>query len=268
MIKRITLCLLCTYVFSVQMFPQGEINDEKKIFYRNESSLAFLLNSNGYGGDYRFARRINARNWRLMDVDFLYLKHPKEYKSASSDPYNYRSFVFGKLNSFFILRTDLGFQKEIYSKTDKGSISVRYFYNGGLSLGILKPIYYKVLSGPFLPDTARVVLAKFDPNTHTNVFGKAPFYKGLSEISLVPGVNVKAGLCFEFGQRDRIVRALEGGVSVDVFPSEIKIMATEKNNLVFVSVFASYRFGRAKEGKLDSRRSKLDRFLLKQNKNL
>lgn len=268
MIKHAVIGALCGGFCIVNVFSQGEIDEEKKIFYRNESSVALLLNSNGYGGNYRFARRINAYNARLLDLDFVYVKHPKEYKSASLDPYNYRSFVFGKWYSFYTLRTDIGFQKEIFSKSDKGSLSIRYFYNAGLSLGLMKPIYYKVATGPAVGSYPEIVVERFDPYSHTTVYGKAPFYKGISETEMVPGVNVKGGVCFEFGQRDKIVRALEGGFTLDVFPKVIEIMATEENNWFFLAVFASYRFGKAKDAKVRTRKTKLDQLLLEQNKNM
>ncbi len=80
----------------------------------------------------------------IFDIELAYIKHPKEVKISAS-PYSYatsRRYVNGKTNLFVNLRPSIGFQREIFSKEDRGSIAIKYFYGGGPSLGITKPIYY------------------------------------------------------------------------------------------------------------------------------
>ena len=43
---------------------------------------------------------------------------------------------------------------------------------------------------------------------------------------------------------DAILHALEAGLSLTVYPREIPIMATEKNNFLFFNLVVGYRFGR------------------------
>jgi hypothetical protein len=52
------------YCFTA-VFSQGEIDQQQKVFYRNEWSLALMINSNGFGLNYRYCDRINAADKRL-----------------------------------------------------------------------------------------------------------------------------------------------------------------------------------------------------------
>jgi hypothetical protein len=70
---------------------------------------------------------------------------------------------------------------------------------------------------------------------------------GFDELSVVPGLTAKTGMSFEYSQRDAVVHALEAGVTLTVYPKQIPIMATEKNNWLFFNLSVGYRFGRIKD---------------------
>ncbi len=229
---------------------QGEIDTESNMLYRDERSFAILLNSNGVGGNFRYGRRITYLKKTLYEFDLAYIRHPKEVKVTSSSYYNTsRNYVYGKINTFFNIRLGIGFQNEIYQKHDKGGISVRYFYNAGLDIGLLKPVYYTYYSSRLLSDYTKVdsfFVDKFKDQhpTSTEIVGRASFFYGMDEIAIIPGIFGKAGITFEFGKSEKIINALEAGVIVDAFPKKIRIMETEENNQLFLSLFVSYRFGR------------------------
>jgi hypothetical protein len=234
------------------VFGQGEIDTQEKILYRNERSFAFLLNSNGMGGNYRFAKRITYLKKTLYEIDLVNIKHPKEVRiTANSLTSNTsRSYIYGKTNSFFNLRAGVGFQREVFQKQDRGGISIRYFYSFGPDIGFAKPIYYNyvtvyIIDGNIIYDPST---EKFDESQHANpteITGRASFFKGVKEVSLIPGAFGKLGATMEFGRNEQIINALEAGIIVDAFIKKVPIMATEVNNQFFVSLFVSYRFGRA-----------------------
>ena len=137
-----------------------------------------------------------------------------------------------------------GWQKEIFRKNDKGGISVRLFYSGGLSLGFLKPIYYEVFTFSTVGDVTDPELAKFTPAIHqTQIGGRGPFIMGFNELSVIPGATGKTGLSFEFSEKDAIIHALEAGINLTVYPKAVPIMATEQNNFLFFNLSVGYRFG-------------------------
>jgi len=236
--------LLILSFFSVNVFSQGELDDQPKIMLRNEKSGIVFLTSNGIGLGYRYGKRINARNQTLYDVDFMTVKHPKEIKLTSN--YNYyssRSFIYGKQNSFFELKGSIGKQYEIFRKNDRGGISIRYFYSAGPTIGILKPIYYEIRYYNLYEDFTKI--EKFNISIHqSNINGKASFFKGFNELSVVPGGSAKFGFNFEYSREDAVIHALEVAIGLDVFPKAIPIMATQTNDFYFLNLTVGYRFGK------------------------
>ncbi|KPL12479.1 MAG: hypothetical protein AMS26_17580 [Bacteroides sp. SM23_62] len=232
------------------LFAQGEIKQQARIFYRNEKSLGISLNSNGMGISGRYAKRLNARKKTIWEIDGANIKHPKEVR-ISNYYYNNRSFVFGKQNLFLNLRGGWGKQHEMFRKVDRGGISIRRYFTVGPAIGFLKPIYYEVFkAGGGGVNDYYISEEKFDPSIHLGyIYGRASFFKGFNEIAVVPGVYGRFGLSFEYSKSDITIHAIETGVSLDLFPKKIEIMATEQNNFYFLTLFVAYRFGKVVDAK-------------------
>lgn len=237
--KSIILYLFIIF-FSYQSFAQGEIDDEKKIFYRNEKTWGMYLYSNGWGGNYRYGKRINAARKFIWELDINYIRHPKEVK-VSVDMYGANRFVYGKLNVPVEFRGSAGFQKELFRKIDKGGVAVRFIYSGGPTLVILKPVYYEVAYADGYH------IEKFDIAKSQNIYGRASFFKGVPEVKIDPGVYLKAAFSFEFSKRDNKVNALEVGATASAFLYEVEIMAAQNTQFLF-NIFISYRFGHIVRG--------------------
>jgi len=243
--RRSGILILMLVLSAESLIAQGEIDEQKRVMLRDESSFAGSLNSNGFGANYRYGFWRNARNQLILDADFAYVKHPKEVKSAISYNYSTHRYVYGKENLFWELKGMAGWQKEFYRKIDRNGISVRWYYAGGLSMGFLKPIYYKVFTTSSIGEILTEEYLKFDPGIHQQVIGgRGPFFMGFNEIKIVPGLTGKTGFSFEYSQKDAIIHALEAGISLTVYPKTIPIMATEKNSFLFFTLTVGYRFGR------------------------
>jgi len=243
------------------VYAQGEIDLQPRVFYRNEWSLAPMLNSNGFGANYRYGQRIDAANKRLFEIDFAYIKDPKESKSYSlvSDYGSVSRYVHGKKNLPFDFRFGYGRQHEMFRKHDMGGIAVRYFYNYGPSILLLKPIYYYVAVWDY--DAGKPVRIneplKFDHNwesSNTWIIKRANFFKGFESLNVIPGAFGKFGFNFDFSRQDRVVHALEVGVIAEGFLKKVEIMdytyihseprKVAKSQQLFLTLFVSYRFGR------------------------
>jgi len=218
---------------------QGDIDNQDKIFYRNEKSLAFMLNSNGWGFNGRYAKRKDAANKIFYDVDFAYLKHPKEVRVTSLINPSSQSFVLGKQYIALDFRFGYGKQKEIYRKFDVGGISVRRFQSIGPSISVLKPIYYEMAKGQ-----NDMVTEKFNKDSSEFIIGKASFFKGIDELKVIPGGFVKLGLSFEYSRLDQVIHSLDAGVIGEAFLQKLPIMATKHNSWFFLTLFISYRIGK------------------------
>jgi len=229
-----------------KMSAQGEIDEQNKVFYRNEISGALLLNSNGWGLGFRSAKRVDAANKFMLDFDFAILKHPKEYKSTSQYSYG-RTYVLGKQFIPFVLRASYGKQKEIFRKFDAGGISIRRFMSVGPSLALLKPIYYEMAIPDY--DYYTIKVMRYDPDFVNSagidpIIGRASFFKGFNELDIVPGAFLKFGISFEYSKLDKVLHAIEVGGFAEGFLKKLPIMATEQNYQFYLSLFVSYRFGK------------------------
>lgn len=240
--KLLTIFLLIT-LFPPGLFSQGELDEQLRVFYRNERTFAILLNSNGFGISYREGKRLDYSNKRLVDIDFNILKHPKEIKLVNPYVVSGSSFVYGKLNNTFTIRGGIGHQHELFRKIDLGGVAIRYFASGGPVIAFTKPIYYNILY-PAVGGTYEIRTEKFNETVQPgDIYSKASFFKGFNEVGVLPGLFAKGGFNFEYSKEDKVIHAIEVGASFEAFPKKIPIMASEDNKAFFFTLFVSYRLG-------------------------
>jgi hypothetical protein len=241
-------------------FSQGELDEQEKIFYRNERTFAGLLNSNGIGANFRYAKRIDGFRKTLYEAEINYLKHPKEKRITITE--TNRSIIYGKLNSVFTIKGAIGNQKELFQKRDLGSISIRRFFNIGTSLAFLKPVYYEYyVNNGYEYD-------KF--LGHGFPIGRAPFTMGFNELSVSPGLYGKFGFTFEYSRIDEIFHALEIGIAFDAYVRQINIMSVPTESILYLlpdnhfipTLFISYRFGKVISSRFNTSQSVIDELLI------
>lgn len=242
--KNLRFLLICC-LYPATLVGQGEIDEQRHVLFRNESTMAGFLNSNGWSANYRYGFYRDVKNQFLIDGEFSYVKDPKEVKTQVVYDYNTRRYVYGKQNLFWELKGFAGWQKELYRKYDKNGISVRLFYAGGLSIGFLKPIYYEVYTFSAIGEAVEMEYLKYNASIHqSQIGGRGPFHMGFSELKVMPGATAKAGMSFEYGKQDAKVHALEAGISLTVYPKTMPIMATDYQKFWFFNISVGYRFGR------------------------
>ena len=257
--KRIVI-LIGLFVSNQYLYAQGEIAEEDKIFYKNERTFAILLNSNGLGLNFRYGKRLTALKKIIYETDLVNINHPKEIKLNSNQFYiSARSFVYGKVNQFYNLRLGIGIQNEMFPKHDRGGISIRRYYSFGADIGMAKPIYYLITT----VDNPETQVAKFEDHLQPeNIVGKASYFKGFNELSVIPGAYGKFGLMFEFGKFNETIHAIDVGALIDVFVKKAPIMASH-NSQIFLTLFASYRFGKVIDAKYKMKKTGLDEIITK-----
>ncbi|MFC2137277.1 hypothetical protein ACFLTE_03780 [Bacteroidota bacterium] len=257
MVKYIAIFFILFISFISKIYCQGEIDNQKKIFYRNERSFRVGLNSNGYGIDYRYGKRMSYTEKKLYEVHLDIIKHPKEIKI--SNPYGAK-FVFGKLNSLASIKLGYGYQKELFEKVDKGGISIKYFYSYGPSIGILKAIYYLA----YYPDDDEYREEKFNSTTHSEntIKSQVPFYKYFWEMKIVPGIYGQAGFHFEYSKVDAVLHAIEVGSGAELFARKMALMDVEGGDQqFFLYLFVRYRFGKIIDPLAKKRKQEYKKYL-------
>lgn len=261
--KKILFIVLLVQTF--WLFGQGEIDDQEKIFYRNERTFAFLLNTNGYGANFRYAKRIDAFRKTLYEVEFDYLKHPKEQKTLTIYE---RRITYGKLNAAYVLKGAVGYQKELFKKRDLGGISIRYFTSVGPTFALLKPIYYQYVD---ISVDKGYYDDKFQNHLNYDAFiGKSTWSMGFDELTVSPGFFGKAGLSFEYSKINQLFHALEVGVGFDTYLKSVKIMDVPVEKWFFVlpddhfifTIFLSYRFGKVIDTMFNQSTNSIDNLII------
>jgi hypothetical protein len=233
------------------VFSQGELQTSREPDNYNLNCYGFKLNSNGYGLYYNFSHRINFRLRNFIEAEYNYQKSPKEIKVINPyfDPNSMSKFVFGKTNSVHNLKFGYGYNKMIYQKRDKNSISIHLSGSFGVILGISKPIYYEIVDSVrysnnyLIPYTSYYKIDINFQNNPTDILGKAPFNYGLNEIKFHSGIYSKFGVLFDFSQDVMKTKILETGIILDAFLNPVEIMAGHQNNL-FLNLYISYHFGK------------------------
>ena len=230
--------------------PLIETNDVG-ILYKYERTFGLFSHSNGFGMNFRKGTNTTGYTKRILEIEVATIKHSKEHKRYHESRES-KGYIFGKSNAFLTIRSSIGEQRVIASKTDMGGIEIRYIYMVGASLGILKPIYLKILQDvPGSTTKVDIVTEKYDPAKHGtyNIYGKAPVLKGIDELKLVPGGFAKFGMSFEYGNEVTKIRSLEIGMMLDVYYKQVPIMAEldpsfNPNNFFFFGFYVSLNYGK------------------------
>lgn len=238
--------------FSGLLFAQDSTRvaqDDVTILYRNEAEGGLNIHSSGFGITFRRAWHQTGYKKKLLDIDFVSVRHPKQYKQPNPYYPDSRPFFYGKLNFVYLLRTGVGRQHTLFSKAERSGVEVRSNYCAGLDLGITKPVYLEILVDDPYDSLAKVIdTRRYDPNDPQqqaveNIYGPGPYFNGLGKLSIYPGIYGKLALSFEYAGWQQKVTALEAGVVVDYFPKAIPIMAYNKNENLYVNFYLSLLWG-------------------------
>jgi hypothetical protein len=223
-----------------------EYEEDKPPLMKNEFTFGLNIHSSGWGINARRSKNITGYKKRVLELEIVNMKHPKEVRSVNPYFDNAKSFFYGKLNTMTVIRTAVGRQKVLFSKAEKGGVEVRLHYSGGLSLALVKPVYLNILYPTGLDREYVVIVERYDPNKHEgdDIYGRAPFTYGFSEIRPYPGAYGKLGLSFEYGTYSTDIKCIETGITIDAYGKEVPIMANTENNQFFVNFYINLLYGR------------------------
>jgi len=220
-----------------------EAGQDVNVLFRNEAIYKFFAHSRGFGLGYRRGKHVTGKIKRLVEIEGLTLKHPKEIKVTGTTDQNKR-FIYGKLNNVGMIRGTFGFQNVLFSRSDKKSIEIRCSYLVGGVIALTKPYYvtvYRVTGGKRFEQSVKY---NSDILTQDSVVGRGPFIDGLNEVKFFPGATAKFNISFEYAAVTQWIRAIETGISADYFPKALQIMAkNEPENFIF-TFYLGFVFGK------------------------
>jgi len=215
------------------------------VLYRRDMSGKLYVNTRGYGVSFRQSKHVTAKTRSFYEIDFQTLRYPKEIKS-SGEAQDRKRYVYGKINSVFLLRGGIGLQNILFAKADNKAVEVRYSYSIGPVFAFAKPYYLQVYKTPGAKDIAyeKFDSPDFSPDSAGRIIGRGGYARGLSEMKIYPGINAKFNLSFEYAPYTNLIRAIETGISLDYYPKALPIMALNPAENIIVTLHVGFVFGR------------------------
>ena len=202
------------------------------LVYNKEFTMDARLHTNGFALAANFTKIKTYYKSSYFQIEVGDLKHPKEYRQNSDSQIvsqgTPQSYILGKENALYAIRAGYGRIRYYTEKAKRKGVSIGINYEGGVTLGLLKPYYLDIRQSditrpPIIPTNAE----RFNPNEPCNfldpsrIFGSSGFFKGLGESAIRPGVHAKVGVHFDWGAFDEFVKAIEAGIMLDVFFQKI-----------------------------------------------
>ncbi|KIC93832.1 hypothetical protein [Flavihumibacter solisilvae] len=224
-----------------------KMEEEGELIFNKHNLFGIKLNTDGYGISFEKGKFITPRRTRIIQIELNEKKHPKEDKDAGSIDFfgNVNQFVFGKANNFYQLKGAYGQQYLIGGKSNKNGVAVSALWAGGISLGMEKPYYVDVQDRDTEERTRKKFTEIEDINKY-NYLGASGFTVGWGEVKFNPGAHLKTALRFDYGRFNEVASAIEAGVNIEYYASEVEQMIQNNQHRLFFNAYVSLLFGKRK----------------------
>lgn len=248
-------CFGYTSLLAQTIQPRNRTFSNRGIVYNKEMAFDFRINTfRGFSFAVNIGKIVSYDKTRFYHFEFGNLRHPKEFKQNDQFSRRFggqRSFFFGKQNSMFALRGGWGTKKYFSEKASTRGVAVGISYEIGPSIGILKPYYLEVIRSIDAPPVEeRYTGDNQDIFLDVNrVQGAAPFSKGITELSFLPGAQAKFSFHFDWGAFDEYVKAMDVGIMGDFYLKKADILVDDgldgvQNRQFFINLFVSLQLGK------------------------
>ena len=247
-IFSVTLSSLFAQEISKEKTAPSSDNEDVQLLYRNEQEFGGLIHSAGWGFNYRRSKHVTGYKKRVLELEIVGMKHPKEIKIQVPD-IGTKGYFYGKQFVVTVLRGGWGYSKVITGKSERRGVELRLVTMAGASIAFAKPVYLQIWHvDPVNPPFGNITSERYDFNNpfHTpdHIIGRSGYFRGFEQMNFFPGGFLKLGLSFEHASLDDDIKLLEVGVTADTFYKTVPIMANTKNNQVFVNVYLNMMFGK------------------------
>lgn len=155
------------------------------------------------------------------------------------------SYVYGKENNFYQFKLGFGQQRLIGGKGNKNGVAVSAIYGGGISAGFMKPYYVQIQDNT---NSLKDISYKTDSTNFLDpdvILGGSGFTRGFNELKFVPGITTRAALRFDYGRFNEVVSALEVGINVEYYFTDVRIMVNNPRKQFF-NAYVAILFGKRK----------------------
>jgi hypothetical protein len=220
------------------------------LFYEESVSQELGIASNIQASNRGFGLLVNLRkekpsgNYSLYELGYIGVKDAKEVRISNVNLVNPSmtpgAFTFGKVNYLQIIRVGLGEEFVLAKRPDKNAVGVVWTYSGGLNIGLQAPVYIDY-NTPGANDFGFQTF-RYDPAVHErqNIIQSRSALKGMGKSKILPGIYLKQGMIFEFGNYTYSPNRFETGFVLDAFLEKPVIIYDKKHPNIFLSFYVSF----------------------------
>ena len=231
----------------------------KGVVYQTEKSIGARITTSGFAISYKSGRLKSYYNTSYYNFEFGITKDRRERRQNKNLSFPGESlstnFVYGKRNQMINLRLSAGGKKYLSEKTRRKGVAVGFIYEGGASIGLLKPIVLSVVQNNIETFEPELVEITYSDETaeqflaYDDIYGGNGFFSGIGQTTIAVGAHGKLAGHFALGAFEEKVQAIEAGIMIDIFPGKVPILAEREdvnNNFIFLNLYLSLQFGRRK----------------------
>ena len=174
-------------------------DEEGALIYNKQSIFGIQIRTNGYGLLYEKGKTKTRRKTTIYGIELTEIKDPKEEKTPTGIFSFNNPYIFGKTHNFYQFKIGVGQQYLFGQKGNKNGVALTGSYQGGVSLGLLRPYFLQVSDGGGSRDikyTTEDSSAFLDPSV---IIGSSGLGKGWNQMTLKPGALCKSGFAFRLG---------------------------------------------------------------------
>jgi len=244
------LVYLAILLFSTSLLSaQNEAITESSLLYRKQVQFGFNLNSAELGGlNFRLGYHKTDRKKNIIDFELARVRDSKETR-VESETDNPQRYTYNRINMAFFLRTGIGQYITLTERPYKNAFGLHLNYHVGVTTAFLKPIYIDYLfitTDQFGLQTSTVRSVRYNPEVHnqkSQIIGNSSFFTGMSNTTAKFGGYGRASLSVTYGQYPDEFHSIEAGVTLDVFPDPLPLMANASPRNLFFLFFVGYTYG-------------------------
>ncbi len=251
-LKYKQLIIMCFTILSLQntysqnLFNSNELEDSLNVVYNKERAIGAFIHTRGFGFNYWSTSHLSVWLKQALDIQFHTLYHPKEVYTTNQSVRGgfFNRYIYGKMVDAYALKVGYGLQHILAKKVDRKSVQIRWGYYLGANLTFTKPYYINVVTK--INNKTIETPVKYNPDVHTidSISSGASYFLGFNELNFYPAGYIKTNLYFEFGKRLNVLRALELGATLDIYPNALPIMAHYPTENFIFTLSLGFVFGK------------------------
>lgn len=231
--KKLALLSIIVLLANISLAQENDYDyTSEAIWGINKNSASGLIG----GFIFRFSRSIKPNHYRTIGFELINVKHPAESRVVSTTG-NY--FVVGKTNHLFAIRGQYGRDIVLFRKAPQQGVQITATGSIGPSIGLEAPYYIEY---------NQLIKEPYDPGVHQieKISGSGFIFQGLFQSKVVLGLNIRAGMSFEFGTFKSNVSGFEIGMLLDAYARKINMIPEANNYAVWPTVYITLFYGSRK----------------------